>query len=458
MNPILQTKLGVHDVLLGRGTGPNAHEGNKHFRAMTAEALERSITLAVSHSSKLDLARKLVARVYTRKGRFVRKLTKEEVAAVSPKILKTSDKKLLKKHNYLLRDMYMVVPEDVAIDKAKQSFFHQLRRRLSSEAGTAGSGTVALKHCPPSFSSTTIVEQESTTGQAPLMKWSPPPHLQTLHRRHGAATRLEDLKQDTEEENVVRANPRIHHLGRASTNINGYAGVCLPPKKRTQVSPQQTHHALLDPGAFMMMGRSSYEHHLIPVLQKSPPPRNTTTSTSTSELLRRVCRHPAICDKNEVHNNNAPSFQHHAPSSTFDPDLFLRSRDRGHGRRSLLLLDPSMFRAGLPCVPPPPPTTTTLLRGLFATSPAFSLCWTPPPGAGGASVLAYRSFPAFRPSLPAVSPPAPGGGCVWSSPGRTLPSSSSLIYTSSMDTTTSSSLDALFLLKLKRRTASQQEV
>jgi hypothetical protein len=463
MSPILQTQLGVHDVLLGRGSGPNGHEGNKHFRAMAAEALKRCITLAAYHPLMLDLARELVAMVHTRKGRFVRKLTKGEVAAVSLQILKTSDKKLLKKHKKMLGDLYVVVPEKVAIDKAKQSFRHQLRR-MSSEAGTAGSGTaVGLNHCPPS-SSTTIVEQESTAGQAPLMKWSlsspllqlerSSTFLQTLHHRRDGATRLEDLTQEAKEENVVRANLRIQHqLGRASTiTINDYAGagVGLPPKRRTQDSPQQKHHALLDPGAFMMMGRSSHEqHHLLPLLQqKSHPTTATTATTASSVLLRRACRHPVICNKNkddpllltddysslllsaQHHNKDAPSFQHHhAPSPPrFGPDLLYRStRDAGHGRRSLLLVVDPMFRAGLPRVPPPP---SPLLRGLFTTTPpAFSLIRAPPPGGAGASVLlAYpRSVPAFHPlSLPATASP-PGGGQFWSysHSGRPLSSSSS---------------------------------
>jgi hypothetical protein len=132
MSALFQTRLGNNDVLLGRGTGPNEHEGNKTFRVMAADLLKR-VDGASNHISKFDLARELVAMVHSKKGRFVRKLTRDEVTAVARDAFKTSDKKLVKRH--YLRGLYVVVPEDVAIEKAKQSFRHQLLLAVSSSSG-----------------------------------------------------------------------------------------------------------------------------------------------------------------------------------------------------------------------------------------------------------------------------------------------------------------------------------
>jgi hypothetical protein len=143
MSALFQTRLGTNDVLLGRGTGPNEHEGNKTFRVMAADLLKRIDRTSKDHTniSKVDLARGLVAMVHSKKGRFVRKLTKDEVNAVNRDVFKTSDKKLVKRH--YLRGLYVVVPEDVAIEKAKQSFRHQLRLGVSSSSGESQGGLKA---------------------------------------------------------------------------------------------------------------------------------------------------------------------------------------------------------------------------------------------------------------------------------------------------------------------------
>jgi hypothetical protein len=147
MSAAILTRLGTNDVLLGRGTGPNANEGNKYFRAVASELLtsveqHTSSTSSISSGlfveatkteiSKHDLATKLVAIVHSRNGRFVRKLTKDEATIVARNLNEASSsgggkktKKFWKKSE--LSDMYVVVPHDVALSKAKQSFRHQLR-------------------------------------------------------------------------------------------------------------------------------------------------------------------------------------------------------------------------------------------------------------------------------------------------------------------------------------------
>jgi hypothetical protein len=118
-------ELGKNDVLLGRGTGPNEHEGNVRFRSLAAEILRSCETSSASSGTILNktmLAKKVLAATEERNGRFVRRLTRDEIASIGGmSINNTKDQE--PKNKYL----YLVVPYGVALDKAKQSFRHQRR-------------------------------------------------------------------------------------------------------------------------------------------------------------------------------------------------------------------------------------------------------------------------------------------------------------------------------------------
>jgi hypothetical protein len=147
MMHIFLSKLGRNDVLLGRGTGPNEQEGNKIFRLLAAQLL-KSVDWSTNSISKHDLAKKLVDEVHSRKGRFARQLTKEEAYTVARDLFQTSDRKFIKQQK--LNDLYVVVPEEVALDKAKQSFRHQLRLMLNEQPNSEASFLWKKKKTPPS--------------------------------------------------------------------------------------------------------------------------------------------------------------------------------------------------------------------------------------------------------------------------------------------------------------------
>jgi hypothetical protein len=122
----LVANLSNNDVLLGRGTGANEHEGNKRFRGMASHCLLKSMNNPSSiQISKLEVARQLVAMVHYKKGKFVRKLTRDESKAVT-RVVRGSPNNKKCWIGYHAKDLYVVVPEDVAVEKAKQSFRHQL--------------------------------------------------------------------------------------------------------------------------------------------------------------------------------------------------------------------------------------------------------------------------------------------------------------------------------------------
>jgi hypothetical protein len=116
--------------------------------------------------TKAKLAKKVVAAVEARDGHFVRKLDRDEASYFADGVLKINNKSSATARNKNTSDLYIVVPQDVAVDKAKQSFRHQ-RRIIKQEK-------------PPSpFASDTIRKEE----QAKLMNKRPSKFRQALTNR-----------------------------------------------------------------------------------------------------------------------------------------------------------------------------------------------------------------------------------------------------------------------------------
>lgn len=75
------TKLGPYDVLFGRGSGPNDHEGNIRFRKLVAE--RKAEYMATNHRmTKARIAREIVDTVLRENGRFLKKIEQEDAKVV----------------------------------------------------------------------------------------------------------------------------------------------------------------------------------------------------------------------------------------------------------------------------------------------------------------------------------------------------------------------------------------
>jgi hypothetical protein len=98
-------ELGLNDVLLGRGTGPNEHIGNVRFRSLVRASIQTPVFFSPTPDGKLELAKKIVNTVKARNGRFVKRVNTRNTCG----------------------DIFVEVPERVSLDKTKQSFRHQLR-------------------------------------------------------------------------------------------------------------------------------------------------------------------------------------------------------------------------------------------------------------------------------------------------------------------------------------------
>mmetsp|Transcript_27101 Transcript_27101/g.76264 ORF Transcript_27101/g.76264 Transcript_27101/m.76264 type:complete len:847 (+) Transcript_27101:469-3009(+) len=121
-------ELRINDVLMGRGTGSNDHEGNITFRKLVCETNDEYQTSRV-RGDKTRISRKVIAMIHAKKGRFLRRLQPDEVnevlrqgAAISSSEPASSNDPFLKQY------VYEVVTDDsLLVQKTKQAFRHLIR-------------------------------------------------------------------------------------------------------------------------------------------------------------------------------------------------------------------------------------------------------------------------------------------------------------------------------------------
>jgi hypothetical protein len=99
--------LSEHDVLLGRGTGPNECRGNIRFRALVRQALQNADLTILDGKRKAGISKEILDVVKSNNGRFVK---------IAPHSLQNG-----------VRRTFVAISDDVALDKIRQSFRHQLR-------------------------------------------------------------------------------------------------------------------------------------------------------------------------------------------------------------------------------------------------------------------------------------------------------------------------------------------
>lgn len=98
------TEIREHDVLLGRGTGPNNNKGNVVFRIAVEES-KAAYTATASRKAKTRIVRETVEAVKAKNGRFLSKLKKYEI----------------KRLGLPQKVVYEVVEDNTAIEKTKQA-------------------------------------------------------------------------------------------------------------------------------------------------------------------------------------------------------------------------------------------------------------------------------------------------------------------------------------------------
>eukprot|EP00977_Amphora_coffeiformis_P003070 scaffold578_cov167-Amphora_coffeaeformis.AAC.17 len=146
------TELRDSDVLFGRGSGPNDHEGNIRFRQYVAE--RKTEYLATNHRlTKAKIAREIVDIVLSQQGRFLKKMEAEDLQRAG---LPDGT------------DAWIGVDEDTIMEKAKQA----LRQNTSRKSQAASSPT------PPPMTSLNQQHQQQSSEPRPLQDNSGPSMVQ----------------------------------------------------------------------------------------------------------------------------------------------------------------------------------------------------------------------------------------------------------------------------------------
>jgi hypothetical protein len=154
------TELQPMDVLLGRGSGPNDHVGNVHFRNLVSE--RKAEYMATNHrQTKAKIAREIVDRILAKRGRFLKKLGHREVEAL--------------RMPHLGPVVYKVVSDDdTLLEKAKQALRQnasRMRSEAEEEAGAAGAARSEPRQGtppPPSETQSPKVEIQGVLDLEPL--------------------------------------------------------------------------------------------------------------------------------------------------------------------------------------------------------------------------------------------------------------------------------------------------
>jgi hypothetical protein len=144
MDPQYITVLHPNDVLFGRGSGPNDHEGNIKFRELVL--MRKTEYMATNHrQTKAKIALSIVETVFLSNGRFLKKIEGDEA------------KKLGLPNG---TDAYTIADHETIMEKAKQAL-RQNREKEGAAGGGGGArspkstspkGTIsASHHLPPSL-------------------------------------------------------------------------------------------------------------------------------------------------------------------------------------------------------------------------------------------------------------------------------------------------------------------
>jgi hypothetical protein len=165
LNPKVVVDLRPQDVLLGRGTGPNEHKGNRIFRSLVKQKKEEYMSCS-SRTHKNQLVMDVIHTIWNSGGRYLKKLDPVKHSSIKSRGAPAA-----------YSDFYEVAEEHIAMEKTRQ-VFQYLRRgrrtdsvsRLASVVGdTAVAGpaneTSALLVSPPPLSLSDLLLSRDVAAQ-----------------------------------------------------------------------------------------------------------------------------------------------------------------------------------------------------------------------------------------------------------------------------------------------------
>jgi hypothetical protein len=163
--------LKSHDVLLGRGTGPNEHLGNRLFRSLVKQKKDEYEMLYTTRQDKDQIVLGIIQAISDHGGRFLKKIKKKRVKG-----------KKQKKHRPPREEddendydvYYEVAEEQTAKEKTRQAFQYFSRRRREDGRSAAADaeaqeaqGRMVVTVPTSTLSSTGMVDVEASTIRMP---------------------------------------------------------------------------------------------------------------------------------------------------------------------------------------------------------------------------------------------------------------------------------------------------
>jgi hypothetical protein len=255
--------LNETDVLLGRGTGPSEHKGNREFRYLIAKRTNE-FNSTDNRQTKSRIAEQTVRDVKVKNGRFLRRLEKSEYRFISDK---TSAPEL--------DDVLYVQVDDVtAVLKTKQAFRYCSRTVTVTTTPHAVAVAVAVASPTtggiiPSRARDPVRQEHQDESKSLLVAGSPLRQAQALYEQLKAAEMeiksAAILKRMWQ--NELLAQQQEHHARLATSNLLG-----TPSSSRYFLGPSAQNSSLENE----LLVRAS-------AITSSPAPRSALMTSSGLE-------------------------------------------------------------------------------------------------------------------------------------------------------------------------------
>lgn len=133
MNIDVVTKLGPHDVLMGRGTPAMAHKGNIQFRHLVSSR-KLAYVETLRRREKDDIAREIVKTVKSRNGLFLRKMDSSMLRTVADSAADNAKEQQLAGISKYSGTLWMTVPDEAVLLKVKQALRDENKSQQQQEA------------------------------------------------------------------------------------------------------------------------------------------------------------------------------------------------------------------------------------------------------------------------------------------------------------------------------------
>jgi hypothetical protein len=174
---MLLRDLGPHDVLLGRGTGPNENQGNRLFRDEVRKGEDEYCRQSQSRVAKDLVVLQTIEAVRERGGRFVRRVR------LCKKRKNTTNSAPMKRNQQECCDLYEVESKrDIVIEKVRQAFQYCRRRPTQTDKRSTKTNKLSLKSSPDEL----LLEAKKTSNSS---RWEQTPTTTSSStRRRTAAT------------------------------------------------------------------------------------------------------------------------------------------------------------------------------------------------------------------------------------------------------------------------------